>query len=171
MELTREIARRFNSFYGETFPEPQALLTPTAKCPGLDGRKMSKSYNNGIFLSEDMGEIKKKIQGMLTEPSRLRKTDPGDPQKCNLFPYHELLSSSEEQEEIVHGCTHASMGCVQCKKLFVQNLEAFLVPLQDRGKKILGSPDAVWDILEAGNVKARQFSEKTIAEVRRKMGL
>ena len=95
MELTREIARRFNNFYGELFPEPQAMLTPAAKCPGLDGRKMSKSYNNGIFLSDRMDDITEKVRGMFTDKARLRRADPGNPDVCNLFPYHVLLSSAE----------------------------------------------------------------------------
>ena len=171
MELTREIARRFNSFYGETFPEPQALLTPSAKCPGLDGRKMSKSYNNGIFLAEEFGDVKKKIQGMLTEPSRLRRSDPGDPAKCNLYPYHELLSSPEERAEILEGCKSAKIGCVDCKKIFLKNLEAFLTPLHDRRKKLLQHPKQVWEILEDGNKRARAFASQTLAEARQKMGL
>ncbi len=105
MELTREIARRFNYFYGDLFRAPQAMLTPAAKCPGLDGRKMSKSYNNGIFLSDDFAGIQEKVRGMFTDKARLRKSDPGNPDVCNLFPYHVLLSSPEEQAEIRRGCT------------------------------------------------------------------
>ena len=129
MELTREIARRFNYLYGGNFfPEPQAMLTPAAKCPGLDGRKMSKSYNNGIFLRDTMADIEPKVRGMFTDPARLRKSDPGNPDVCNLFPYHVLLASPEEQAEIRTGCTGASFGCVECKKRFLKNLEAFLAP-------------------------------------------
>ena len=171
MELTREIARRFNSFYGEIFPEPQALLTPSAKCPGLDGRKMSKSYNNGIFLGEDFSSVQKKIQTMLTEPSRLRRKDPGDPNKCNLYPYHELLSTANERAEIMQGCTSAAMGCVDCKKIFLKNLEAFLTPLHERRQKLTQDPKQVWDILENGSNKAREFASQTMAEARQKMGL
>ncbi|MBQ7585442.1 MAG: tryptophan--tRNA ligase [Desulfovibrionaceae bacterium] len=171
MELTREIARRFNSYYGETFPEPQALLTPAAKCPGLDGRKMSKSYNNGIFLSEDLSKIEPKIKTMVTEPSRVKRNDPGDPEKCNLFPYHVLLSSEAEQAEIKAGCRQASMGCVDCKKIFMRNLEAFLTPLHERRAKLVAHKGAVQEILEAGNAKAREFASQTLAEARHKMGL
>lgn len=103
MELTREIARRFNYLYGGNFfPEPQAMLTPAAKCPGLDGRKMSKSYNNGIFLRDTMADIEPKVRGMFTDPARLRKSDPGNPDVCNLFPYHVLLASPEEQARDPH---------------------------------------------------------------------
>ena len=172
MELTREIARRFNYLYGGNFfPEPQAMLTPAAKCPGLDGRKMSKSYNNGIFLRDTMADIEPKVRGMFTDPARLRKSDPGNPDVCNLFPYHVLLASPEEQAEIRTGCTGASFGCVECKKRFLKNLEAFLAPLQERRAALSARPGAVAEILAAGNERARAFASATLAEVRAKMGL
>lgn len=169
MELTREIARRFNYLYGDLFPEPQAMLTPAAKCPGLDGRKMSKSYGNGIFLSESADSIRDKVRGMFTDKARLRKFDPGDPDVCNLFPYHVLLSSPEEQAEIRRGCTSASLGCVDCKKLFLKNLTAFLEPLQERRCRL--DDAAVAEILAAGGEKARNFARTTMAAAREKMGL
>ena len=172
MELTREIARRFNYLYGGNFfPEPQAMLTPAAKCPGLDGRKMSKSYNNGIFLRDTMADIEPKVRGMFTDPARLPKSDPGNPDVCNLFPYHVLLASPEEQAEIRTGCTGASFGCVECKKRFLKNLEAFLAPLQERRAALSARPGAVAEILAAGNERARAFASATLAEVRAKMGL
>ena len=171
MELTREIARRFNYLYGGNFfPEPQAMLTPAAKCPGLDGRKMSKSYNNGIFLRDTMADIEPKVRGMFTDPARLRKSDPGNPDVCNLFPYHVLLASPEEQAEIRTGCTGASFGCVECKKRFLKNLEAFLAPLQERRAALSARPGAVAEILAAGNERARAFASATLAEVRRQDG-
>ena len=171
MELTREIARRFNYFYGDLFPEPQAMLTPAAKCPGLDGRKMSKSYNNGIFLSDDFAGIQEKVRGMFTDKARLRKSDPGNPDVCNLFPYHVLLSSPEEQAEIRRGCTSAQLGCVDCKKIFLKNLEAFLTPLHERRAALDARPGAVEEILAAGNEKAHAFAMSTMALAREKMGL
>jgi tryptophanyl-tRNA synthetase len=171
MELTREIARRFNYLYGDLFPEPQAMLTPAAKCPGLDGRKMSKSYNNGIFLSDDLAGIQEKVRGMFTDKARLRKSDPGNPDVCNLFPYHVLLSSAEEQAEIRQGCVAARLGCVDCKKIFLKNLEAFLTPLQQRRAALDARPGAVEEILAAGNDKARAFAMSTMTQVREKMGL
>ena len=171
MELTREIARRFNYFYGDLFPEPQAMLTPAAKCPGLDGRKMSKSYNTGIFLSDDFAGIQEKVRGMFTDKARLRKSDPGNPDVCNLFPYHVLLSSPEEQAEIRRGCTSAQLGCVDCKKIFLKNLEAFLTPLHERRAALDARPGAVEEILAAGNEKARAFAMSTMALAREKMGL
>ena len=170
MELTREIARRFNYLYGEsTFPEPQAMLTPAAKCPGLDGRKMSKSYNNGIFLRDTMADIEPKVKTMFTDKNRLRKSDPGNPEVCNLFPYHVLLSSPEEQEEIRQGCTSASMGCVDCKKRFLTHLAAFLEPLQARRAELTDS--RVAEILADGNERARAFAARTLDMVRNRMGL
>lgn len=170
-ELTREIARRFNYLYGELFPEPQAMLTPAAKCPGLDGRKMSKSYNNGIFLSDDFEGIREKVRGMFTDKARLRKSDPGDPDVCNLFPYHVLLSSAEEQAQIRQGCVSAQLGCVDCKKIFLKNLETFLAPLQERRALLDARPGAVEEILAAGNERARAFAVSTMALAREKMGL
>ncbi len=171
MELTREIARRFNNFYGELFPEPQAMLTPAAKCPGLDGRKMSKSYNNGIFLSDRMDDITEKVRGMFTDKARLRRADPGNPDVCNLFPYHVLLSSAEEQAQIRQGCTSAQLGCVDCKKIFLKNLDTFLEPLQERRNAVEARPGAVEEILERGNARAREFAEQTMELAREKMGL
>lgn len=169
LELTREIARRFNNFYGDFFPEPQAFLTPAAKCPGLDGRKMSKSYGNGIFLSDPPDEIAKKIRGMVTEPSRMRKSDPGNPDICNLFPYHRLVSSAEEQAQIRNGCASATLGCVDCKKMFLKNLETLLAPMREKRAKITAKD--VEDILAAGNAKAREFAGATMRVAREKMGL
>lgn len=169
MELTREIARRFNFLYGDTFPEPQAMLTPAAKCPGLDGRKMSKSYNNGIFLRDSMSDIEAKVRGMFTDKNRLRKSDPGNPDVCNLFPYHVLLSSGEEQEEIRKGCREASFGCVDCKKRFLKHLGEFLMPLQERRAGV--DTDRVRAILAEGNERARAFASVTLERVRARMCL
>lgn len=167
LELTREIARRFNGFYGSVFPEPEAKLTPAARCPGLDGRKMSKSYGNGIFLQDTMEDIAPKVKAMLTDTARLRKSDPGNPDVCNLFPYHILLSSEDERAEIRQGCTTASMGCVDCKKIFLRNLEVFLTPLHERRAAI--TDQYVDDVLADGNVRARAEAEKTMALVRSSM--
>lgn len=171
LEMTREIARRFNNLYGEVFVEPEARLTPAAKCPGLDGRKMSKSYNNGIFLRDDMTSIEQKIKGMFTDPARVRKTDAGNPDVCNLFPYHVLLSSPEEQVEIRSGCTSAALGCVDCKKVFLKNIATLLEPLQHRRRFLDHNPDIVLEILQAGNVKARKVAARTMNVVRKKMGV
>lgn len=169
LELTREIARRFNYLYGETFPEPQALLTPAAKCPGLDGRKMSKSYGNSIYLREDFVDVRSKVMQMLTDANRKRKTDPGDPDICNLFPYHVLMTSPEDQAAIRESCVKAEIGCVDCKKKLIESMEAFLTPLHDRRRKLVENYDEAWGILEAGSVVAREESQRTQDEVRRRI--
>ncbi len=167
IEMTREIARRFNFLYSnEFFPEPQAKLTPEAKLPGLDGRKMSKSYNNSIYLRESMEEITPKVRGMLTDQNRLRKTDAGNPDICNLFPYHVLMTDAETQAEIRSGCTSASLGCVECKKLLLASLERFLAPIQERRHALEEKPDLVRDIIQSGSDRAREHARKTMEGVR-----
>ena len=171
LELSREICRRFNHLYGDFFPEPEARLTPQAKCPGLDGRKMSKSYNNTIQLREGMDTITPKVKGMLTDKARLRRSDPGNPGECNLFPYHELLTDTATQADIRVGCASASLGCVDCKAILLKGLEAFLVPLQERRALLDANPKRVWEVLEAGDEKARTEARKTLDGVREKLGL
>ena len=170
LELSREICRRFNYLYGEFFPEPEALLTPQAKCPGLDGRKMSKSYNNSIQLREGMDTITPKIKGMLTDKARLRRTDPGNPDDCNLYPYHDLLTDEATRAEIRQGCTSASLGCVDCKAILLKNLGAFLAPLQERRAALDANPRRVNEVLQAGNEAARVEARKTLEGVRCKIG-
>ncbi len=172
LEMTREIGRRFNYLYGDTFPEIEARLTPAAKCPGLDGRKMSKSYNNSIFLREDLEAVREKIMHkMFTDPARLRKSDAGNPDVCNLFPYHTLLATPAQQAEIREGCTGASLGCVECKKMFFTNLCILLEPLQSRRTFLDNNQDLVIDVIHAGNEKARHVAEQTMQIVRQRMGL
>ncbi len=168
-ELMREIARRFNSLYDcNLLPEPEALLTEEAKLPGLDGRKMSKSYGNGISLSESMDDILPKVRGMLTDKNRLRKSDPGDPSICNLFPYHKLMTDPAKLPEIEEGCRNASWGCVDCKKVLLESIESFLAPIQERRSKL--DSDTIQDILIAGNKKAQDFAQRTMAQVREVIG-
>ncbi|MCL1985895.1 MAG: tryptophan--tRNA ligase [Betaproteobacteria bacterium] len=171
LELTREIARRFNHLYGDFFPEPAARLTHAPKCPGLDGRKMSKSYGNAISLNDSDENIAPKIRGMFTDKNRLRKSDPGNPDSCNLFPYHQLLSDEERQVEIRLGCTSSTLGCVDCKRFFMEKLVAFLEPLRTRRAVLDSNPDLVQEVLREGNTKARAFAESTMTEVRRRMGV
>ena len=170
LELAREIVRRFNTMYNtDVFPEPEAKLTPAAKCPGLDGRKMSKSYGNGIFLQDTLEDLTPKIRGMYTDPARLRKSDPGNPDVCNLFPYHVLLADKATQDEVREACTHATMGCVACKKIFMQNLQNFLEPLHERRAAILARPGMVEDILAEGGKRARASIDATMELVRAAM--
>lgn len=170
LEMSREIARRFNHFYGDFFPEPEARLTPQAKCPGLDGRKMSKSYNNAIQLSEGMDTITPKVRGMLTDKARLRRSDPGNPDECNLFPYHELLTDKAVRDEIRAGCTSAALGCVDCKAILLKSLERFLAPLHERRAALDARPGLVMEVLQAGTERARAEAEKTMDGVRNLIG-
>jgi tryptophanyl-tRNA synthetase len=171
LELTREIARRFNFLHCAEdkpfFPEPKAMLTEEAKLPGLDGRKMSKSYGNSIALGEPLAEIAPKIKTMLTDKNRLRRSDPGDPEVCNLFPYHKLMTAPELQAEIREGCTKATLGCVDCKKLLMESLTRFLEPVHERRSKLEGDPERLWAILADGNARARAVAKKNIEDIRR----
>lgn len=169
LELTREIARRANHLYGNFFPEPQALLTPDAKLAGLDGRKMSKSYGNAIGLSEDPGTMKKKVMSMLTCEKRARLTDPGDPKECNLYPYHELLTDPDKLPAIVDGCTHATWGCGDCKKVLVESMTAFLEPIRDRRKAFDANPDLVREVLEKGNAAAKLRAGRNLDALKKKL--
>lgn len=171
VELTREICRRFNNLYGDFFPEPKAHLTKAPRCPGLDGRKMSKSYNNGILLSENMESVTPKVMGMLTDKARLRLSDPGNPEDCNLFPYHKLMTDQESQKEIQEGCTTAKLGCVDCKKILLKNLDKFLAPLHERRAELDKKAGYIDEVLEAGSIRARALAQETMAEVCERMGL
>lgn len=169
VEMSREICRRFNNFYGEFFPEPAVRLTPAAKLPGLDGRKMSKSYGNSILLGESMAEIEPKVRGMLTDSNRVRRTDVGNPDVCNLFPYHVLMSSPEEQAEVRKGCTSAALGCVDCKKILLKNLAIFLAPIHERRAQL--DLKRLSEIMEAGNATARAEAARTMEQVRDLVGM
>lgn len=171
LELTREIARRFNHLYGDFFPEPQALLTEDSKLPGLDGRKMSKSYGNSIALSEDIESVRKKVMSMLTDKNRMRKSDPGDPEICNLFPYHKIMTDAGRLPEIEKGCRDASWGCVDCKRLLMESMEEFLAPVHERRRKLDENPELVWDILRDGNKRAEKAANATMDALRAHLNL
>lgn len=169
LELTREIARRANHLWGEIFVEPEAKLTQAPKLPGLDGRKMSKSYGNAIYLGEDPEAIRKKVTGMVTCAKRMRLKDPGEPDECNLFPYHELLTPAAEVAEIACACRAATMGCGDCKKKMFANLLAYLEPMQARRREFDKDPDLAWDILKDGEEKAREAARATLEVVKGKL--
>jgi tryptophanyl-tRNA synthetase len=169
LELTREIARRFNYLYGEFFPEPAAVLTPSPKLPGLDGRKMSKSYGNAIALGDSPADMKKKVMSMLTCAKRARLKDPGDPKECNLYPYHELLTDKARLPEIADGCVNATWGCGDCKKLLVENLTAFLEPIHAKRVELDKNPDMVRDILASGNARAKAAAVRNLAELKERL--
>ncbi len=172
IELTREIARRFNYLYkSEIFPEPDGLLTEAPVLPGLDGRKMSKSYGNCIFITDSGKDIAEKISRMMTDPQRVRRNDPGNPEVCPVFAYHKLYSSASEIEEIAHGCRSAGIGCVECKKILIRNVAARLAPVRERRAKFESDPDGLRDIIAAGNARAAREASATMELVRRAIGI
>jgi tryptophanyl-tRNA synthetase len=172
LEISREIVRRFNHLYkAEVFPEPQALFTPTPKVPGIDGRKMSKSYGNAINLSDSPEVILKKCMQMFTDPQRLKRSDPGRPEVCNLYDFHKLLSPPEIQERVARECRAAQIGCVDDKKLLAQILIDFLEPIRRRREELERDRDTVYDILVEGSRKARERTAETLDSVREAMGL
>jgi tryptophanyl-tRNA synthetase len=166
LELSREIVRRFNHFYGPVFPEPQPLFTPTPKVPGLDGRKMSKSYGNTIPLTASSDEIRALVMTMFTDPNRVRRSDPGNPDICNLFQFHKLFSNDETIARVDHECRTAKIGCVQDKKLLADIMIESLAPMRERREAIDRDPSIVWDVLRDGNRKARERAGETLALVR-----
>ncbi len=166
IELSREIARRFNHLYGETFPEPQAMLTETPKLPGTDGKKMSKSYNNAIYFADSEEELKKKVMSFYTDPQKLRKGDPGRPEICPVFFYHKIFSPSERTEEIERDCRSGKLGCVDCKKIMFEGLEAFLKPLREKRQEVAKDRELIIQILQEGSERARQIARETMEEVR-----
>lgn len=171
IELTREIARRFNNLYEPVFPEPQALLTEEAKLPGIDGRKMSKSYNNAIYLSDDKETVNSKVLQMKTDPQRVRKTDPGNPEVCIVFDYHTIFTDSQTVSDINAKCRNAEIGCVECKKILAESLNNFLQPIRERRKEIEADVHRYEKIFEEGTEKARAVASETMSEVRKAMKL
>lgn len=222
VELTREVARRFNLAYGELdltpravelamktyacdqaaavaksrqkfregsledraawlndglgtirgiFPEPDALLTSAPRLPGTDGRKMSKSYGNAIFLTDAPEVVSKKLATMVTDPARKRRTDPGNPDICPVFDLHKIFSAQGTIDHVNRECRTAEIGCLDCKKLAAGHLNAFLAPIQERRKPYEQNPQRVWDILADGTERARQVAQKTMAEVRQAVNL
>lgn len=170
VEITREMARRFNYIYGDTFPEPQTLLTKAKVLPGLDGRKMSKSYNNTILLSETAEEVRRKVNTMVTDPQRIKKDDPGHPEICTVFAYKKIFSP-EEVKLVKSDCKGGKIGCVQCKKALVEKLNGYLEPMRERRAKLLENPEIVEEILGKGAEKARKIAEETMEQVRKAMKL
>ena len=190
IELTREVARRFNQFYSLTreqrgqfpaplgpgdplyghysiLPEPQPLLTPTPKLPGTDGRKMSKSYGNTILLSDPEPVVRQKLKTMVTDPARVRRTDPGDPDKCPVGDLHKVFSSPETMAKVYEGCRSAGIGCIECKGWAADSLVRILEPIQQR--RAATSEKRAIEILEAGSLRAAARAEQTMIEVREAM--
>lgn len=182
VELTREVARRFNQFYkaqssehraqgSEILPEPQALLTPSPKLPGTDGRKMSKSYGNTILLTDPEPVVRQKMKPMVTDPARVRRTDPGNPDKCPVGDLHKVFSSPETIAKVYDGCTTAGIGCIECKGWAADAIVAMLQPIQERRAKYENDLGLVQDILNDGTRRAAARAEETMVQVRAAMGL
>jgi tryptophanyl-tRNA synthetase len=174
VELTREIARRFNGFYGkraDVFPEPQSLLTPAPKLPGTDGRKMSKSYGNTILLADPEPVVRQKLKTMVTDPARVRRSDPGNPDVCPVGDLHKIFSDRTTMDKVNVGCRSAGIGCIECKSWAADALVQLLNPIQERRKKFEENPRLAWDILEAGSGRARKVAAETMDGVRDAMGM
>jgi tryptophanyl-tRNA synthetase len=175
VELTREIARRFNGFYAGkreyVFPEPQALLTPAARLPGTDGRKMSKSYGNAVMLTDPEPVVRQKLKTMVTDPARVRRSDPGNPDVCPVGDLHKIFSSKETMSKVYEGCRSAGIGCIECKGWAADALVQVLNPMQERRKKYEDNPRLAWDILEGGSAQAAKVAATTMDEVRASMGM
>jgi tryptophanyl-tRNA synthetase len=166
VEITREIARKFNYLYGEVFPEPQAVLTQTPKILGTDRRKMSKSYDNAIYLCDSPADISAKVASMITDPQRKRRSDPGDPDVCNVFDFHKLYTAQARVEEIDSQCRTAQIGCVECKKIMAQNLIHALGPIREKRQFYEARPELVDDIIQDGINRAKKVARQTMEQVR-----
>jgi len=193
VEITREIARRFNQFYwlpSQTrsgrvlrgkdvpeekrrfvLPEPQPLLTKAAKLPGTDGRKMSKSYGNFISLSDPEPVVRQKLKTMVTDPARVRRNDPGNPDVCPVGDLHKIFSDTETLSRVDAGCRSAGIGCIECKSWAADNLLKVLNPIQERRRRYEQNPKLAWDVLEAGSARAREAAQQTVELVRESMNL
>ncbi|NPA03330.1 MAG: tryptophan--tRNA ligase [Epsilonproteobacteria bacterium] len=166
LEITREIVRRFHHlFEKELFIEPKELLSPTPRLLGLDGRKMSKSYNNAIYLSDTPKEVWEKLRGAKTDPQRLRRKDPGNPEVCLIFDYHKAFSDPQVVKEVEEGCKTAKIGCVDCKKWCFESIEKVLNPIRERKEKI--TLTQVEEVLKKGEERAKEIASKKMEEVNR----
>jgi tryptophanyl-tRNA synthetase len=174
VEITREVARRFNHLYGKgqaVLPEPATLLTETARLPGLDGAKMSKSLGNDIAMREEPAEVERKIKRMPTDPDRVRRTDSGNPERCAVWQFHKLYSDTDTRAWVVKGCTTAGIGCLECKQPVIDAIKKEQEPWRERAETYLANPKHVHWIVEVGTERARTVARKTMREVRGAMGL
>ena len=166
VELTREIARRFNYLYKEIFPIPEPLLADVPKLLGIDGRKMSKSYNNSIYISDRGDILRQKVASMFTDPQRMRKSDPGRPEICNVFTFHQIYTAQSDVEEIFEDCRQALIGCVECKKRLAERIIKRLKPVHERQDYFRDHPDELQGIIADGNARASLIARMTMKEVR-----
>jgi len=172
LEFAREVARRFNSTFGETFPEPKEVLGEGARIQGLDGAsKMSKSLDNCLYLDDSDEGISRKLSTAPTDPARIRRTDRGNPDVCNIMSYHRILSTPEEQAQCAEGCRTASMGCLDCKRILIRHVQEMVGPVRDRRAELLKRPDDIRAVLRDGSDRARVIAQATMDEVRTKIGV
>jgi len=172
IEITREVARRFNAIYGETFPEPQGLLSQAPRLPGLDNRTMHTSFGNAIYLSDDSQTVEEKVMSMYTDPTRIHATDPGHVEGNPVFAYHDVFNQDrEEVEELKARYRAGRVGDVEVKRRLVGALNRYLTPLRDKRREFAARPDYVGDVLREGTARARPLAQATVAEVGEKMGL
>jgi len=171
VELTREVARRFNRMYAEVFPEPKGLVMAAARVPGTDGRKMSKSYGNAVDLTDDPRTVYDKLSRMVTDVRRKRRTDPGDPKDCPAFRLHEIYCTAEERAELEAGCKTAAIGCLDCKKVMIRRVVEELEPIRLRRLQLDERPGVAAEVLAEGGQRAREQAVATLAEAKRVMGL
>lgn len=172
LELSREIARRFNQFYGEIFPEPQAVFTANPKLPGTDGRKMSKSYNNALNIADSAETLWEKLRTMMTDPARYKRTDPGDPAKCPVWDLQKFFNRDVQQkQELEKGCCTAGIGCIDCKKVLFQHMNGQLAPIRERRQYFETHQDEMMDILRDGARKAEKVADATMEEIYSAIGM
>ena len=175
IEFTREVARRFNFLYGRSgntiLPEPKALLAPHSKLTGLDGRKMSKSYHNTISLRESPADIAHKIRTMPTDPARIKRTDPGEPEKCPVWPLHQVYSTPDVKSWVQKGCRSAGIGCLDCKQPVIDSIQKEVSAIRERAQEYEENPSLVKHIVAQGAEKARDIARGTLKEVKETMGL
>lgn len=170
VELTREVARRFNFLYKPVLVEAEAILTEFPKIPGTDGRKMSKSYDNAIFLADSSEEIAAKIKPMVTDPARKRRSDPGNPEVCPVYDLHKVFTPKAERNSyVVPGCTMAGIGCLDCKEVLLKHMLPVLSPISKRRAELASDPTTVLDILEDGTARAKKVASETLAEAKAAM--
>lgn len=169
IELCREVARRFNNLYGKVFPEPQAKLTAAPRLPGTDGRKMSKSYRNEIQLSEDPRSIRQKVMTMVTDPARVRRNDPGDPEKCPVFDHHKVFTEKDGRRWVTQGCTTAAIGCTDCKHFLLKRMLPRIEPIYEKRVALEKDLKGVKEVVVEGSRRARAIAAGTMEEVRQAM--
>jgi tryptophanyl-tRNA synthetase len=168
VELTREVARRFNNaFEADVFPEPQAKLTEIPKVPGTDGRKMSKSYGNAIYLADPAEVVREKVRPMVTDPARKRRSDPGNPDVCPVFDLHRIFTTQADRAWAANGCRTAAIGCLDCKAKLLEHMEPALGPIRERRETFAARPQHIVDVLHEGSKRARAVAQETMDEVRR----